>query len=114
MRQHEKCINQMDTLLVLNVQNQYKDIARARKKMKKILHYVRTDFARSPNLMANNKNILNKVKEVSKNVSAFDFKSQESSCCICQRQQTSCNLRVHLHHSRSSFRLFFKVCAATA
>lgn len=37
-------------MLVLNVQNQYKDIARTieKKKMKKILHYVRTDFIYSP------------------------------------------------------------------
>lgn len=37
MTQHEKRTNWRDTLLVLNVQNQYKDIAHDRKKMKKIL-----------------------------------------------------------------------------
>lgn len=37
--------NRRDTLLVLNVQNQYKDIAHIiENKMKKILHYVRTHF----------------------------------------------------------------------
>lgn len=83
MTQHErkkKNINWRDTLLVLNVQNQYKDIAHTiEKKMKKILHYVRTDFYLLT-LLANKKNTLNKAKEDFKSV--FDLKSQESSCCI--------------------------------
>lgn len=58
----KKRTNKRDTLLVLNVQNQYKDIAHMiEKNDEKNTHCIRTDF--QPNLIGDEKNILNKAKD---------------------------------------------------
>lgn len=99
-QREKKKMHKLEGRLGLNVQNQYKDIAHDRKKMKKILNCVRADFFSLTCWIK--KNILNKVKKKDfKSVSVFFFfylKSREkqlshmfqatdSTCSTCSVSQ---------------------------
>lgn len=91
MTQHEKRTNRRDTLLVLHVQNQYKDIAHVIEKRWKKLHYVKNWFYSLTKSCWWIKNILNKAKGDLRSVCVFEFKSGASSCCSrLHTSSTSC------------------------